>query len=234
MKLNGFVGKGTGKLGSSVFAVSGGAQIVRQYNPQVANPQTSAQVEQRAKLKLMSQIAAALAPGLGFKKNGLVSARNQFIAKNIGLCTYENGVATVEVRDLHIAPGQVVLQDISVSRSSATVAAALIPGLAAGSLDRVIYVVANFTVDDKLAFVGASVAEEGNSHNFAANITVAPEKCVCFAYGVKFNSASARIKFDEYIADAESNNAVLETVLPSMISSGSTTDSVGTIIAASN
>ena len=54
MKLNGIVGKGTGKLGASVFAISGGEQIVRQYNPVVSNPNTDAQVAQRAKLKLMS------------------------------------------------------------------------------------------------------------------------------------------------------------------------------------
>ena len=81
MKLNGFVGKGTGKLGSSVFAVSGGEQIVRQYNPNVSNPNTDAQVAQRAKFKLMSQLAAVLAPGLAFKKDSLVSPRNKFIKK---------------------------------------------------------------------------------------------------------------------------------------------------------
>ena len=110
MKLNGIVGKGSGKLGASVFAISGGEQIVRQYNPQVSNPSTDAQVTQRAKLKLMSQLAAALAPALAFKKNGLVSARNQFVSKNIGLCTYSdaNG-AEIDLEKLRITSGNTAL-----------------------------------------------------------------------------------------------------------------------------
>jgi len=233
MKLNGIFGKGSGKVGSSVFAISGGEQIVRQYNPQVSNPSTDAQVEQRAKLKLMSQVAAALAPAIAFKKQGLVSARNQFVSKNIGLCTFEDGVADVAVQKLHIAPGPLVLADLSVSRSSASAAAVSVPALAEGTLDRVVYVAARFDETEKIALESISVAEAGNSNTFAANIAVAPEKCVVFAYGVKFNSASAKIKFNDYIADAEANSAYVATLLPAMLASGSTTDSIGTILAAS-
>ena len=76
MKLYGLFGKGSGKLGSSVFAISSGEQIVREYNPVVENPNTPAQVEQRAKFKLLSQLASDLASALAFKKEGLVSTRN--------------------------------------------------------------------------------------------------------------------------------------------------------------
>lgn len=110
MKLNGLVGKGSGKLGSSVFAISGGEQIVRQYNPVVSNPSTDGQVEQRAKLKLMSQLAAALSRALAFRKQGLVSARNQFVSKNIGFCTFdENDGAQIDLEKLVITPGNAAL-----------------------------------------------------------------------------------------------------------------------------
>lgn len=115
MKLNGILGKGSGKLGSSVFAISGGAQIVREHNPKVSNPNTEAQVAQRAKMKLLSQIAADLAQVLFFKKKGLVSARNQFIAANMPLCTYDNEEANVPVYQLMLSPSNSPLPTVEVT-----------------------------------------------------------------------------------------------------------------------
>lgn len=110
MKLTGIFGKGTGRKGDAVFAISGGEQIVRQYNPVVSNPSTEGQVEQRAKLKLMSQLAAALSRALAFRKQGLVSARNQFVSKNIGFCTFdENDGAQIDLEKLIITPGNAAL-----------------------------------------------------------------------------------------------------------------------------
>lgn len=57
MKLNGLIGTGSGKLGSSVFAVRAGQQIVRQYQPIVLNPKTEGQVLQRARFKAAVQSA---------------------------------------------------------------------------------------------------------------------------------------------------------------------------------
>ena len=51
-KMYGFSGKVTGKKGDAVFAVRNGEQIIRQYNPIVANPSTQKQVDARAALKL--------------------------------------------------------------------------------------------------------------------------------------------------------------------------------------
>ena len=117
MKLNGFVGKGTGKLGASVFAISGGEQIVRQYNPKVANPNTDAQVEQRAKLKLMSQLAADMATSIAFRKKGLVSARNQFVSVNIGKCTFvnegENKGARIDVNQIDLTGASAAFPEIA-------------------------------------------------------------------------------------------------------------------------
>ena len=51
MKLVGILGSGSGKLGSSVFSTVAGETVVRQYQPTVANPNTEAQVNQRARMK---------------------------------------------------------------------------------------------------------------------------------------------------------------------------------------
>lgn len=105
MKLNGFVGKGTGRLGSSVFAVRGGEQIVRQYTPNVANPNTDAQKAQRTKFKLLSQMAAIATDGLLFPKVGNVSRRNAFMAANMQAVTYSGDTATMSLGNLKLGNG---------------------------------------------------------------------------------------------------------------------------------
>lgn len=80
-------------MGSAVFRVREGQQIVAQYNPIVKNPNTEGQQAQRAKFKLMSQLAAVLAPGIGTMgvtkraSSGAGTKRNGFMQKNIGLVT---------------------------------------------------------------------------------------------------------------------------------------------------
>lgn len=52
------LGQFRGRLGGAVFAVNAGEQIVRQYQPQVANPRTAAQLTQRAKMNLTGKLSA--------------------------------------------------------------------------------------------------------------------------------------------------------------------------------
>lgn len=59
-KLVGLIGTGSGRVGNMVLAKRDGLTIARAYQPQVANPSTAAQVVVRQKLKLASQVAAAM------------------------------------------------------------------------------------------------------------------------------------------------------------------------------
>lgn len=212
MKLNGFVGKGSGKLGASVFAISGGEQIVRQYNPQVANPNTDAQVEQRAKLKLMSQIAAALAPAIVIKKQGLKSARNIFIAKNFGLVTYANDKAQVELAAIQLTSGTTGIGAIQVGARADEAYPCHLLNNVTSFVDKVVYVCVEKTSDDKVLVYSSTIAEKGANNNFAANVSAPDSGCVIYAYGVKFASESSKVKFEDYVAEMESENAVLEAV----------------------
>ena len=59
--IGGVLSKGSGRLGGYVLAVANGQQIIREYQPNVANPRTSLQRIQRAKMVLagkLSQITA--------------------------------------------------------------------------------------------------------------------------------------------------------------------------------
>ncbi|MBO6063488.1 MAG: hypothetical protein J6P62_05890 [Bacteroidales bacterium] len=89
--MQGITGKLSGKMGSAVFRVREGAQVVAQYNPVVKNPNTEGQQSSRAAFKLMSQLAAVMSPGFGTMGvtkrggHGTPSKRNEFFKLNYGL-----------------------------------------------------------------------------------------------------------------------------------------------------
>lgn len=89
--MQGITGKLSGKMGSAVFRVRNGAQVVTQYNPIVKNPDTAGQQEARAKFKLLSQLGAIMESGFGTmavtKRAGksAPSQRNAFMQLNYPL-----------------------------------------------------------------------------------------------------------------------------------------------------
>lgn len=102
MKLNGMAGKGSGKLGSMVYATVRGAQIVRQYNPIVFNPNTEKQVLQRNRFTVLTKVAAALSAGMMFSgRKPMESNRNAFIRANQGAFT--EGASTMLFNDLTLS-----------------------------------------------------------------------------------------------------------------------------------
>lgn len=213
MKQYGFVGKGTGKLGASVFAISGGEQIVRQYNPVVSNPNTEAQIAQRAKLKLMSQLGAALAPALGFAKQGLVSARNQFVSKNIGLCDYSGNAATCALAEIQLTDSRIslpIIEDLGYSEGKIRVR---LDADASGVAKRVMYVVYKQSEDNTLAYVASKiVTEAGADGQFPVEFTAPIGSYVVYAYGIKDNSASATMRYENYMADVQGDEAMLSVI----------------------
>lgn len=109
MKLKGIVGKGSGRLGASVFTVRNGEQIVREYTDKVSNPNTRAQVVQRAKFKMLSQLAAAVgSAGMYFSSAvGNVTRRNEFVRLNMPLVQVAEGedVATINLSSVILTSG---------------------------------------------------------------------------------------------------------------------------------
>lgn len=218
MKLNGFVGKGTGKLGASVFAISGGEQIVRQYNPKVSNPNTDAQAEQRAKLKLMSQLAADLAQTIGFQKKGLVSARNQFISANIGKCTFENNEAKVDVASLDLTGGTLPIPVPALSGDTGVQLSAAAPA----SVNAVLYAIYKRGGDNQLNLVGQKiVSEAGENNNFPTTIEHDSGFMVIYAYGILNNGKASTLSYEDYVANLSQDEATLQYVRSVVVRGGS-------------
>lgn len=203
MKLTGILGKGSGKLGSSVFAISGGEQIVREYNPRVSNPKTDAQVEQRAKFKLLSQLAMVFADYNTFKKDGLVSRRNQFVSANMPAVTYSNGEAKVQLDDLVISKGSrdtVTAGCEAITENSYKIIGFSVPETRP---DAVLLVVAkpndHKIIDIKVAQIVST--PDANGRFLIDNVNVeAP--FVVYAVGLYFNDAANQDLYSNFVGDS--------------------------------
>lgn len=98
MKTQSFFPKGKGKLGGVVFAVRNGMQVVREYQPVVANPRTSAQILQRAKVNLVGQLSQlvpkAMLRSMGEPNNAANRAKFLSICTKAAVATMSGDVAT--------------------------------------------------------------------------------------------------------------------------------------------
>lgn len=147
-------GKTTGKVGGLVYATSGGEQIIREYNPQVSNPSTIAQVNQRARMKLMSQLSACLAPVIAMTKDGLTSKRNKFVKNNFDNSYATEGAAQISYENVQLTEGSIGLPSVGVSVSQAfehvNIGMATEP---APNVSRIVYCIFEKTQENRLSLV---------------------------------------------------------------------------------
>ena len=158
-------GKITGKLGAVVFSTSGGQTISREYNPHVSNPNTDAQINQRARMKLMSQLSACLAPVIAMQKDGLVSVRNKFVKRNFESCYSVSGQAQISYENVQLTQGNAGLPAINwvcsfmISPQALTVFFKEAPNI---QIARVVWCLFKKTEEGKLSFVESKVITERN------------------------------------------------------------------------
>lgn len=198
MKLAGIVGTGSGKLGSSVFATVAGQQIVRQYQPVVSNPATEAQCAQRAKMKLMSQLGAAMAPVIVMKKDGLVSARNKYIKRNIQNASVLQGTASIDVPALQITDGVGNVGEVDsifASNSVAVMVSDIDP-----NAKRVVFILFRKNDDGTLSLFGSQVKSVTGSPSdyLQATFAAGPEKSVAYVYTIADVDGRATARFEQY------------------------------------
>lgn len=127
-RLQGISGGLSGRTGSYTFRQSRGETIVSQYQPIVKNPNTQGQQTQRAKFKLLSQLAAVMAPGIGTMGvtkragHGIPTKRNEFFKLNYELVTAadtaQGVVASVPMEKVQLTNSFRDFGDISANQSS--------------------------------------------------------------------------------------------------------------------
>lgn len=195
-KVTSLYGKTTGKIGSIVFATSGGETIAREYNPNVANPSTQAQVGQRARMKLMSQLSASLAPVIAMTKDGLVSARNQFVKKNFAASYASDGTAQITYENLQLTNGNAGLPSIVATRALESGITIQLSEDASNAVDRVVYIMYRKTSEQTLQLVQSIIVESGGvSGTFAGSMVYTEGDLIFYAYGMKDLNANAKAAY---------------------------------------
>lgn len=195
-KVTSLYGKTTGKIGSIVFSTSGGETIAREYNPNVSNPSTPAQVNQRARMKLMSQLSAALSPVIAIPKKGLVSSRNQFTKLNFDKSMAKDGIAQVSYENLQLTNGNLGLPTIEATRTQGSGIVVSLSEDATASVDRVVYILYRKTSEERLQFVASVISEAaGANGTFNASLPYTEGDIVLYAYGMRDTSESAKAKY---------------------------------------
>lgn len=196
-------GKISGKLGAVVFSTTGGETISREYNPSVANPSTQAQVNQRARMKLMSQLSASLSPVLAMTKDGLVSKRNKFTKLNFPASYALNGVAQVTYENVQITEGNTALPALSAGagiNQDKMQMGVLFYEEPSASISRVVYCLFRKTNEGKLEYVKSDINSqrvaqgvEGFFYSQFTNLPIA--EYVVFAYGMSDTSERATASY---------------------------------------
>lgn len=221
-KVTSLYGKTTGKIGSIVFSTSGGQTIAREYNPHVSNPNTIAQVDQRARMKLMSQLSSALAPVIAMTKDGLVSKRNKFVKKNFDASYALNGVAQISYENVQLTEGSVGLPQIAVdffeSEGDYTpyIALATEP---AQNISRVVWCVFEKTQEARLSLYDSIIVSEktsegvvgfyGTQINLEHNGDEFTKEYVIYAYAMADTSEKATARYGNLNVQSASDLATL-------------------------
>lgn len=226
-KVTSLYGKTTGKIGSIVFATSGGETIAREYNPHVANPSTMPQVNQRARMKLMSQLSAALSPVIAMTKDGLVSKRNKFVKLNFDNTYAAQGVAQISYENVQLTEGsvalpQVVAEAMNASTGGSYVSLASEP---AANVSRVIYCVFEKSQENRLQYINSIIATARRNESvpgafFGANLVgleigeeagdyFFSKEYVIYAYGMSDTSERASARYGNLNVQSASDIATL-------------------------
>lgn len=188
----GLVGAISGRIGNVVMASVKGVQITRAYQPNVANPSTEKQVQSRAKLKMLSQLAAVLAPAIAIPAVKNVSKRNLFIRKNYATATFANDQAQIVAANVKLTNSTLQLPTVSVARAENKINVSL-SVTTYFEVSRVVYVLVR-KYDGVFRLDGIEIVENagtGNTYPVSMSTENVNSEFVVYAYGIRDNTSYA-------------------------------------------
>lgn len=229
-KIYGLFGTMTGKLADTVMTVRNGEQVVRKYQPVVFNPSTPAQVAVRARLKLMSQLSAVLNDAIAFRKQGTVSSRNFFSKFNFGKTTYAADQASIDLANVDLTGGIIPLTIGDVRRSETTLT---VVGTTSVDVEKVFVALYQGSANS-LREVAIVEATPTNGSYTVAIENAASIAGVVYAYGIRFNSGAARVRYGNLTAELPVNTAIINVVRMMTESDLSLTETAGLLVTPPN
>lgn len=201
--------KQRGAYGDSVLQVRYGDQIMRSKPTSVYNPNTEGQTDARARFKLVSQLAATLAPIIAIPRNGNKTSRNQFVSENYKLTMATNGVAQITLDNVQLTKSNVGLPQIIVDRNSDGINVSLARDVH-NSLDKVVYIVLSKNDENSLDIVADTVVSDaGTAGTFAGVLPLTTGEIVIYAYGMSYTSSAAEAKYGNMVIPHASDLAKL-------------------------
>lgn len=197
MKLSGIAGQGSGKLGNMVLSVRAGEQIVRQYQPNVSNPSTDAQVETRSKMKLVTQLSAVVAPVIAIPREGLKSPRNRFVSENYALAGFDTNEAIINLNRVQLTKSVVGLGDFSADRTGGNNIEVMLINAAPADIKAITYVCLKKGADGSLSlFSKITESDAGDYRQFEGYLPYTDAEVVIYAYGVRDGENQLSAKYE--------------------------------------
>lgn len=194
-KINPINGKMAGKVGGIMYQINHGLQIVKEKPLVVANPNTSAQVQVRAKLKLLSQLSSALAPVIAIKRDGILTPRNQFTSRNYDFVTIADNVASMPIEDVQLTKGSIGLAGLQVERDAEKISVQLTEDMH-NAIARVVYIVLQRTSAGGVMPAASLVQSVAGADGFfPAELPLIEGLITVHAYGIRDNNAQASAAF---------------------------------------
>lgn len=210
MKIYSVLGKMKGKIGNIVVSSVNGQVVGREYNPNVANPNTAQQQNTRSKFKLASQLSAALAPVIAIRKDGSKTARNQFVQQNFDTINYNTGVASINLNQVQLTKSQIPFAGFNADRSVGDYINVELNMESSASLTRVVYILYRKLTDGSLQLFDSVIASiPGEDGKFPAQLAYTDTEVLLYAYGIKDLDSGITSKFGNMTAPNAENVAQL-------------------------
>lgn len=204
-----------GKLAGTVLSTSRGVTTVRE-NVTPSNPNTESQTLQRARFKLISQIAAAVSDAIAIPYSKGLTPRNRFVALNMGTVTAVRGIrytagqapenyveASCVLPNLQITDSTRGLSGINASREDGLGKVYLDNNSQNANLSHVVYNIFVKNRENTLSFVKSVIGKKGSDYTFTATVAL-PEDgdIVILAYGVRIVNEKAYAKYGNIIVES--------------------------------
>ena len=172
---------------------------MRQYQPVVTNPSTENQVNNRARLKLLSQLSAVMADVIAIPRAGALSPRNIFVSDNYPITTAENGAATIDLAKIALTKGGMQIPAVVAERDGDTAINVALAAKADQLVARVIYIAFYRNNVGELQLLDSAVVETaGAEGTFPYVFPYMSQDVIVYAYGIFDKNSKATAKFGNY------------------------------------
>lgn len=203
--INPVTGKLRGKIAGMVYAVNRGVNVVRELNAAPFNPSTTAQVDARAKLKLLSQASAVVAPIIAMPRRGMMTQRNHFTKVNYKYTEVAEMVARIVLADMQFTSSDVGFPGFKAQRIPGYGISVELLQNAVPAFDKCVWITLRILESGKFMVAESKVVDLTEELPLGSTIMQNIQgDCTVHCYGISLKSASAKGYFENtVVATAE-------------------------------